>query len=440
MPTFESPEQPARDSTAAADANISFPPVTRDHILHCSYDYWFPKYRSSCIKSRIIKLPPVFIEYIKEDGIMLSTDSSPSTEDDDDDWEPTSTAYSRPSPEVEELSDSDDEEDASSPKLPPDQRFPELHQTIKDTIKELGGEVAPKLNWSSPKDAGWISPHQNTIKCTTPDDIYLLLKTSNFISHDLDHAFDGTIATASATGQNSTSDLGFEPVLVLRTFFSPQTSMEFRCFVKQRSLIAITPRDLNYYEFHKKFRPAIIERIEDLFEDHLRLTFPDGNFCFDVYVPEERTEIQTSRDFTLDSDDPALKLGRARLIDINPWAPRTDTLLFDWSELLDFHVPKPLLGVAGTTGSIEEGVVRLHLGPEAGVSEDDLTTDEESEDDEEEFIPELRLVEKDDPAAYNFSSPAFSAHKLPKEVVDASATGNMAEFARQWADMENRRL
>lgn len=404
------------------------------------------RYRASCIKSRIIKLPPVFIEYIREDGIMLSSDSSPSAEDDDD-WEPTSTAYARP--QVEELSDSeDDEADTASPKLPPDQRFPELHQTIKDTIKELGGEVAPKLNWSSPKDAGWISPHQNTIKCTTPDDIYLLLKTSNFISHDLDHAFDGTIATESQPTDTSNSDLGFQPVLVLRTFFSPQTSMEFRCFVKQRSLIAITPRDPNYYEFLKKFRPAIIERIEDLFEDNLRLTFPDGNFCFDVYVPEERTEVQASRDFTLDSDDedgvndsddPGLNLGRARLIDINPWAPRTDTLLFDWSELLDFEVPKPLIGVAGAAGSLDDGIVRLHLGGEAGASEDDLTADEEDEDDEEEFVPELRLVEKDDPAAYNFSSPAFSAHKLPKEVVDASATGNMAEFAKQWAEMQKRR-
>lgn len=44
MPIFESPEQAVPDSTAAADANIAFPPVTRDHILHCSYDYWFPKY------------------------------------------------------------------------------------------------------------------------------------------------------------------------------------------------------------------------------------------------------------------------------------------------------------------------------------------------------------------------------------------------------------
>lgn len=45
MPAFESPEQPATaaSTTAAADSNVDFPPVTRDHILHCSYDYWFPK-------------------------------------------------------------------------------------------------------------------------------------------------------------------------------------------------------------------------------------------------------------------------------------------------------------------------------------------------------------------------------------------------------------
>lgn len=409
------------------------------------------RYRASCIKSRIVKLPPAVIEYIKEDGIMLSNDSNPSTEEDDDDWEPTSTAYSRPTPAVEELSDDEEDEDeAASPKLPPDQRFPEFHQAIKDMIKELGGEVAPKLNWSSPKDAAWISPHQNTVKCTTPDDIYLLLKTSNFISHDLDHAFDGTIATASSPAPNSNSGLGFEPVLVLRSFFTPQTSMEFRCFVKQRSLIAITPRDPNYYEFLKKFRPAIIERIEDLFEKTLRFTFPDGNFCFDVYIPEERTEVHATQDFIYDSDDdanseqeddPGLSLGRARLIDINPWAPRTDTLLFDWGELLDMHVPKPMIGVADTSGKIEEGVVRLHLGGgSSSGSEDDLTTDED-EDDEDDFAPELRLVEKDDPSAYNFCSPAFSAHKLPKEVVDASASGDsgMREFARQWREMEEGR-
>jgi len=30
--------------------------------------------------------------------------------------------------------------------------------------------------------------------------------------------------------------------------------------------------------------------------------------------------------------------------------------------------------------------------------------------------PELRLVKRDDPEAYSFNTPQYSAHKLPKEV------------------------
>lgn len=401
------------------------------------------RYRSSCIKSRIIKLSPEFIEYIREDGIILSSDDGQSAQEDDDDWEPTSTAYSRPSPEdAEEDSDSgEDEAEARAPRLPPNERFPEIHQTIKDTIKELGGEVAPKLNWSSPKDAAWISPHQNTIKCTAPNDVYLLLKSSNFITHDLDHAFDGTVTTSLSLklpASTPASDLGFQPVLVLRSFFTPHQALEFRCFVKQRNLVAIAQRDLNHYNFLQKLRPAIIARVKDLFDSRLRLTFPDGNFCFDVYIPEVHY-LSDDTDDSEEEEDPGKKLGRARLIDINPWAPRTDTLLFGWDELLELHVPKPLIGVGGTSGGIEESVVRLHIGEQPISSDDDITTEEEEEGD---FEPELRLVEKDDPAAYNFSSPQYSAHKLPKEVVDASTSGagGLREFAQQWNEMVSRRI
>lgn len=400
------------------------------------------RYRSSCIKSRIIKLSPEFIEYIREDGIILSSDDAHSAEDDDD-WEPTSAAYSRPSPEdAEEDSDSgEDQAEARAPRLPPNERFPEIHQMIKDTIKELGGEVAPKLNWSSPKDAAWISPHQNTIKCTAPNDVYLLLKSSNFITHDLDHAFDGTVTTSLSPNQSAStpaSDLGFQPVLVLRSFFTPHQALEFRCFVKQRNLVAIAQRDLNHYNFLQKLRPAIIARVKDLFDSRLRLTFPDGNFCFDVYIPEVHN-LSDDTDDSEEEEDSGKKLGRARLIDINPWAPRTDTLVFGWDELLELHVPKPLIGVGGTSGGIEEGVVRLHIGEQPISSDDDITTEEEEEED---FEPELRLVENDDPAAYNFSSPQYSAHKLPKEVVDASTSGagGLREFAQQWNEMVNRRI
>lgn len=403
------------------------------------------RYRTSCIRSRIIKLPPEFIQYIREDGIILSSDDpSAAADDDDDDWEPTSNAFAPPrSDEPEQDSDSeDDDEDSAPSRLPPNQRFPELHQKIQDTITELGGEVAPKLNWSSPRDAAWISPHQNTVKCTSPNDIYLLLKSSNFITHDLDHAFDGTVATtttSSSSNGTAVSGLGFQPVLVLRSFFTPHQALEFRCFVKQRSLVAIAQRDLNHYNFLQRLRPAITARAKDLFDSRLRFTFPDGNFVFDVYIPE----VHSLDDSDDDDDDPGRKLGKARLIDINPWAPRTETLLFGWDELLALHVPNPMIGVAGT--GVEDGVVRLRIGdgPLPGGGGEGETTEEETEEDEDEedYEPELRLVDKDDPAAYNFSSPQYSAHKLPKEVVDASASGagGLREFAQQWNEMLNRR-
>ncbi|KAK0732785.1 D123-domain-containing protein [Apiosordaria backusii] len=366
MPAIEGkPAQPL----ATKDGEFVFPPVTRDHILHCSYDYWFPKYRTSCIRSEVIPLTPDFVSYLHEDGIILADEGSPNgqpsnpteEDNDDDDWEPTNPTTDFPPPrrDPRDESDSSDEDDSPSPnRLPPNHRFPDLHNKIASTITKLGGSVAPKLNWSSPRDATWISRHPNTIKCTSPNDIYILLKSSSFISHDLDHAFDDT-------------------------------------------------RDLNYYPFLRSLRPHITARTKELFSKRLKFTFPDADFVFDVYIPEA----------SHDNDDDNNRLGRARLIDINPWAPRTDPILFGWDELLDITVKRPVIG-----GPL----------PASEQSDDGDSSDEEGE--EEEDQPELRLVEKDDPAAYNFSSPAFSAHKLPKDVVDASRAGEggMREFAESW--------
>ncbi|KAI0166612.1 D123-domain-containing protein [Xylariaceae sp. FL1272] len=393
-------------ATPPSDPAARFPPITRDHILNCSYDSWFPKYKASCIKSRIVPLSPEFIEYIREDGIILA-DEHHEQDDEEEEWNPAPSTFRPPPEEIGSDSELSDDED-DTPRLPPDQRFPELHQTIIDKIAELGGAVAPKLNWSSPTDATWISPHQNTVKCTTPNDIYLLLKSSNFITYDLEHAFDDCTSLAgSAPGQALT----FKPVLVLRSFFNPHTAMEFRCFVKHRNLVGISQRDPNLYQFLLELKPHIISRISQLFNNKLRYTFPDGNFAFDVYIPEGDGE----------------PLDRARLIDINPWAPHTDSLLFDWQELLDLIVLNPVLGVMD----------------EQEVSEEKEGDSETSSDDDEgeDYEPDLRLIEKDDPSAYNFSSSRFSAHKLPKDVVDASmdGQGGMRDFVRKWREVTERR-
>ncbi|KAL2123331.1 hypothetical protein VTJ04DRAFT_3786 [Mycothermus thermophilus] len=443
MPAIE----PTAPQPGASQSEFKFPPVTREHILHCSYDYWFPKYRTSCIKSRIIPLTPEFISFLHEDGIILADEGNSSNKDDptasgddDDDWEPSFQTSDYPPPRGDEsdpISDSDSESDhdddnnePSPSRQPPNIRFPELHAEITSTIKALGGAACPKLNWSSPKDATWISRHPNTMKCTSANDVYILLKSSNFITHDLDHAFDDTVSDPSSKQQQSPNapPPDFKPVLVLRAFFNPLPSLEFRCFVKSRALIAITQRDLNYYSFLDALRPQIVRRARELFRTRLRHTFPDPDFVFDVYIPEADYRDASDSD---DDDREKKILGRARLIDINPWAPRTDTLLFDWRELLERSVKRPMLGRAGG-GEGADGEVQ---------DDDEQTSSDEAEEEDDDEEPEVRLVEKDDPAAYNFSSPQYSAHKLPKDVVDASMAGEggMREFARRWQRMTERR-
>ncbi|SPO02980.1 related to cell cycle progression protein [Cephalotrichum gorgonifer] len=393
-------DDPAIASASAETADeLQFPPVSRDHIINCSYDKWFPKYRSSCVKSVIIPLPDDFISYLREDGILLADDDNGDATDTEEEWHST-PATTQPRPPAQDDSDSDS--DDSPPGIPPDRRFPDLHNAITTTIANLGGSVVPKLNWSTPKDATWISPF-NTLKCTTANDVYLLLKSSSFVSHDLEHPFDGCVASSSSHPSQSPT---FAPVLVLRPHFSIQPSLEFRCFVKDRTLVGVSQRDLNFYDFLRKIEHSLVSRIQSFFDDKLRFTFPDPSFIFDVYVPED----------AFAADD----LGRVRLVDINPWAPRTDTLLFGWGELLGTN---PLIG------SVNQDEAAAELPESSSAGE---TTDEEV--DEDIFVPELRLIEKDDPAAFNFSSSLYSAHKLPKEVVDASmaGTGGLAEFAKMW--------
>ncbi|CCC12260.1 hypothetical protein SMACR_05332 [Sordaria macrospora] len=451
MPALEGMLE-AANAPQHKDGEIAFPPVTRDHILHCSYDYWFPKYRTSCIRSRVIPLSRDFVSYIREDGIILADDEPGNENDsDDDDWEPTVPSSEIPAPprnpgDADNDSDSDDE-DSTPAKLPPNKRFPDLHNAINAAIKALGGAVAPKLNWSSPKDATWISRHPNTVKCTSANDIYILLKSSSFISHDLDHAFDDCVGVPSVSSSTtSQQQQPFQPVLALRSFFSPLPSLEFRCFVKDRHLIAITQRDLNYYAFLRNLRPAIIARCRELFNTKLKSTFPDSSFCFDVYIPEAAYRSDSEDSDEDETSEVRSRLARARLIDINPWAPRTDTILFGWEELLEAErkEEKTVRLRFSTTGAAAAGGDDNLTEPEEDDLDDDLddeTTEDDDEQEDEEDEVELRLVEQDDPAAYNFSSPQYSAHKMPKDVVDASMAGEggMREFAREWQRLQEQR-
>ena len=395
-------------------------------------------------KARLVPLSAPFLSYLRADGIRL----------------PPEPALQRNNSDLDDSSNDDDDEDEEDED--PSQSWQDIHQKIQHTITDLNGSVMPKLNWSAPKDATWIAA-TNSMDCRTPNDVYLLLKSSDFVTHDLMQVFDdceddddnddddsiseesGEELDVTAYKEKSLSKIPYHLIL-RKTVANWNPAMEFRCFVRSRHLLCICQRDLNHFSFLPPLVSGLRSSIQAFFDQHLQNTFPDENFAFDVYIPPPHN--------------------RVWLIDINPWAPRTDPLLFSWLEILrmrgaeHFHPP----------AETEPDIVRLylnnntinnsnpitppppnasdqnpHITPPTSLSSNSDSEDEETRTPDNEietiFTPEFRLVNRDDPEAYSFNTPQYSAHKLPRDVVDASADGGagLREFMGSWREIVERR-
>ncbi|KAA6426686.1 MAG: cell division cycle protein [Trebouxia sp. A1-2] len=266
---------------------------TAHHVLNCSFAKWYPTFKSISFRSQVVTLPKGFVDYLVQDGVYLpdsssalpkrSAPDSTATEDDYRDWSDS------------DFSDSDDPQTAS--------HFPEVLAEVQQAIEVLGGTIIPKLNWSCPKDATWVTA-TNSIKCTNADEVLLLLKSSDRVAHDICNAFD------SCEGQPQ-QDVPY--TLVLKKYYDLKPEREFRCFVQGHDLIGVSQRDVTQHF------PALADEASDLeeiilefFEEHVQHKFPDPDYTMDVYVATNRT---------------------VRLMDFNPIGGSTAPLLFDWDEL-----------------------------------------------------------------------------------------------------------
>lgn len=285
---------------ASPEADLMF----EEEILACAFDSWYDEFRDQTFRSRIIRLPEDFVQYLLADGIQLpSSGARPGNvadnrDDDDSEW-------------GDGGSDSEEEDanggDGSSHEVP---SFPELQRQIDEAIAELGGAVLPKLSWSAPKDARWVL---GWLKCESSLDVFTLLKASDFVAHDLCHSFDHCGATARRRPD--------EFVLVLRRWYDLDEAGEFRCFVHSGRLLAVSQRHPSIYFPHlskKEEQDKLIQQISARFEKHIRHRFTLTRYAFDVFVGKP----------------PKMKVS---LVDFSPWGPSTDPLLFDWEELADLH-------------------------------------------------------------------------------------------------------
>ncbi|KAG8745959.1 hypothetical protein FRC10_006522 [Ceratobasidium sp. 414] len=307
---------------------------------------------------------------------------------------------------------SDEEDGASDSDDEPVRRysFPELDSQIRQAITAYGA-VFPKLNWTAPKDAAWMLSTNAPLRCTSPADVYLLLKSSDFAMHDLDdeHIFEGCVdqVLPSANGVDgerangiamdtldpSEEGGGHKLELVLKKWYEVERSREVRCFIRDNRLLAICQRDPNFFEHlvPQATQNEIRTTVSSFWQREIKNKFANGRVT--SYV----LDLLLTRD-----------LSRAHVVDFNPYAPRTDPLLFEWSELAELHEQaRESDARSGLQSlSLEERAVGGHLPAETEV-------------------PPLRVVTSPNQA----TRPAYSHNMVPAEAL----SDNAMQFAAQMA-------
>ena len=78
----------------------------------------------------------------------------------------------------------DDECDEACNALDVRQLFPDVLRAIDSAIAKLGGKVVPKLNWSCPTDATWLTT-SNTLACESADEVRSSPSWPAWADHDL---------------------------------------------------------------------------------------------------------------------------------------------------------------------------------------------------------------------------------------------------------------
>ncbi len=149
------------------------------------------------------------------------------------------------------------------------------------------------------------------LKCTSPADIYLLLKSSDFTQHDLspESVFEGC--------EDTSTPPSYELELVLRKWYHVDTSREFRCFVRQGVLIGpslyilqhaqlcnfwagVSQRDPNPYDYmlESNFKEKVKETISSFWKrEILGKWATDDCMLFELWNPPSVPNCHTRRCF-----------------------------------------------------------------------------------------------------------------------------------------------
>ena len=238
-----------------------------EEVSNCAFHNWYSQFENTSVRSKIVNISDDALQYIVSNGLILPSDISANNRSDDLD---------------------------------------KFFSDIKSAIKSLGGSVIPKFTWSVPIDAKWIS-HDKSLKCQTPDEVMMLIKSSDFVTHDIEHAFDDCNESESPSCKQTLCHK-----LNLREWVDIIPSSEFRCFVKNNALVGISQRhcDTFFPDLTTKV-DFIKEKITNFFLAKIQFKFSNVNFIFDVFLDKQEV----------------------KLLDFNAFNSSTESLLFTWEEI-----------------------------------------------------------------------------------------------------------
>ncbi|CBQ69822.1 related to CDC123-protein controls the cell cycle by controlling eIF2gamma abundance [Sporisorium reilianum SRZ2] len=379
------------------------PPL--EALYWTQYGTWYPIFRRHAPKSTVIDIDdvqPQLLDWLDADTFVLPDGSGPSTLPTPHQHESSRSSSSTAS----EDGDEDEEEDEGEEAV----KLPALDSAIRAVIRKYDSPVFPKLNWSAPLDAGFMLPG-NSLQCLHPEDVYLLLKSSEFVARDLEQ-ISHLLPSPS---------LRIRPQLVLKKWFALSKSYEFRVFVRAAHLLAITQRDVTFYE-HLQTR-ALQSRIKRaIFDFWTHVVAPEQKWGLTDYV----MDVYLTKD-----------LARCWLVDVNAWLPRTDTLLFAFDELDALHLREKALRRTDSredeVDEVQEGVVRLHMsgGENTGLEEEAWG----------ESDVELRVLSDRRMQSAGGTGATYSSNMVPQDLVEfaqspSNVTQNMSvdQIVRRWND------
>jgi hypothetical protein len=231
---------------------------------------WYPLFQRYTFQTDFIRLDDVVVAYLKSDCMQI-VGTPPS--------------------------DSDTEEET-----PPS--FPQLESHIQQILQKY--PVFVKCNDTAPQDAAFFNAQ--SLECRTVYDLFLLLKTSDFVQFAL-------------------REWKYPSVLALREYFSLNRMLEYRCFVNEWELVCVSQRDVGQsYGYVVSEWQTVLKRISEFMDEiviprlrELRL----AHVAVDLYVLERRILV----------------------VDLNPRLPMTDGYLYTYEEWREGIVSVPLMRI-----------------------------------------------------------------------------------------------